>query len=119
MYYNEGIWYAQIPSIVYWEKNEKPWSIEHEGVSYPPLSVANNPVPEKMDSLQLTNAADIPTELRQLGYGPDYASFDLESWNSRKETRLRDKYMKVRIRYTGDNLSIIYAIRTLYTISYV
>lgn len=119
MYYNEGIWYAQIPSIVYWQKNELPWSISKQSVSYPPLSVANNPVPEKMNSLQLNDATDIPPELRQLGYSTDYASFDLESWSSRKETRLRDKYMKVRIRYTGDDLAIIYAIRTLYTISYV
>jgi hypothetical protein len=39
-------------------------------------------------------------------------------WTNRKETRIRDKYMKVRIRYTGDELAIITAIKTIYTESY-
>lgn len=34
------------------------------------------------------------------------------------ESRLRDKYLKVRIRYDGNDYAIINAIKTLYTISY-
>jgi len=39
-------------------------------------------------------------------------------WTPRKETKLRDKYMRVRIRYTGNDLAIISAIKTIYTESY-
>jgi len=39
-------------------------------------------------------------------------------WTARKETKLRDKYMKVRVRYKGDDLAVISAIKTIYTESY-
>ena len=34
------------------------------------------------------------------------------------ETKIREKYIKIRIRYTGTKLSVITAIKTLFTISY-
>ena len=37
---------------------------------------------------------------------------------SRKEMKVRDKYVKVRIKYTGDKYSIINAIETFFTLSY-
>lgn len=41
-----------------------------------------------------------------------------EEISDNKTARLRDKNIKIRIKYKGDNLAIISAIRTLYTISY-
>ena len=35
-----------------------------------------------------------------------------------KSARIRDKYMKVRVKYTGEDLVIITALKTLYTLSY-
>lgn len=35
-----------------------------------------------------------------------------------QSTRLRDKYCRIRVKYTGENLVVITAIRTLYTLSY-
>lgn len=35
-----------------------------------------------------------------------------------KEARIRDKYLRIRVKYTGTKLAIITALRTLYTISY-
>jgi hypothetical protein len=35
-----------------------------------------------------------------------------------KEMEVRDKYLKIRIKYKGDKLVIINALKTLYTISY-
>jgi len=43
---------------------------------------------------------------------------DTSSWTARKEARIRDKWMKVRIRYSGKNLAIIHSLVTLYNISY-
>ena len=110
-----------IPSIIYWEKNEKEWTVrDSDGNKYPPLNVANNPVPEGINNLTISNDLDIPKDLRDKGYKLDnYGSFDTSIWENRKETRLRDRFLKVRIRYTGNDLAVIYAIRTLYTISYV
>jgi hypothetical protein len=59
----------------------------------------------------------MPQDLRDLGYGPE----DIDTsdwWSGRKEARLRDKYIKIRVRYTGEELAIITALKTLYTISY-
>lgn len=38
---------------------------------------------------------------------------------NRKEAALRDKFMKVRVRYSGEDLAIIDALLTTYTLSYV
>ena len=35
-----------------------------------------------------------------------------------KSGRIRDKYMKVRVKYTGENLVIITALKTMFTLSY-
>ena len=36
------------------------------------------------------------------------------SGNSRKEVKLKDKFIKIRIRYTGNDLAIIGGVRTLF-----
>jgi hypothetical protein len=43
---------------------------------------------------------------------------DTSSWTLRKETKIRDKWIKIRVRYSGKNLAIIHSIATLYNISY-
>lgn len=120
MNYQEDKWDVQIPSITYWAKNETAWPIrDSEGNSYPPLNLVNNPLPESMESLDISSNSNIPKELRDLGYNADLLSLDVNKWNSdRKETRIRDKYVKVKVRYTGNELAIITALKTLYTISY-
>jgi hypothetical protein len=35
-----------------------------------------------------------------------------------QDVKLKDKWIKIRIRYTGNKLAIITAIKTLYSISY-
>ena len=111
MHYKEGIWNVQIPYIVYWQKNEKPWI-------YPPLNIVNNPTP----NYEPISVIGIPQKLSELGYingdSSENILFDTSIWENRKETRIRDKYLKVKIRYTGDDLAVIYAIKTLFTISY-
>ena len=118
MHYKENMWYAQIPSILYWEKNELPWSLKSGDVSYPPLNVANNPVPESTSGINISGDSDLPKELKDLGYKADNISFDTSIWQNKKEARIRDKYIRIRIRYTGDKLAIIHAIQTLYTVSF-
>jgi hypothetical protein len=35
-----------------------------------------------------------------------------------EESKVRDKYIKIRVKYSGDKLAIINGIRTIFTISY-
>lgn len=76
----------------------------------------------------------MPKDLQKLGY--NMSDIDTTNWttypykdsngniyyatnaSARKETKIRDKYLKVRIRYTGEELAVITALKTLYTISY-
>lgn len=120
MNYQEDKWDVQIPPITYWAKNETEWTTKDKnGVKYPPLNLVNNPLPESMEVLNINSDSDIPSELRNLGYKADTFSLDINKWGpDRKETRIRDKYIKIRVRYTGNELAIITALKTLYTISY-
>lgn len=38
--------------------------------------------------------------------------------NKQKETRIRDKYVRIRVIYSGEDLTVITALKTIYTISY-
>jgi hypothetical protein len=38
--------------------------------------------------------------------------------NDSTESRIRDKYIKIRVKYSGKQYAIINALKTLYTISY-
>jgi hypothetical protein len=46
------------------------------------------------------------------------ADVTTDKWTFRKEAKIRDKYCKIRIRYSGEKLAIISAIITTFTISY-
>ncbi|GMO69799.1 MAG: hypothetical protein Nk1A_9020 [Endomicrobiia bacterium] len=46
-----------------------------------------------------------------------YTSYT-DTWGTRKEAKLRDKYIKIKVRYSGKDLAVISAIKTLYTVSY-
>jgi len=43
---------------------------------------------------------------------------DVRPWTYRKEAKIRDKYVKIRVRYKGDQLAVIQAVLTTYTESY-
>lgn len=129
MWYQEDKWFVQIPSINFTQKNEDTWPnglqtyIDKNGVQRfaqkPPLSIFNTPVPNDILNTNITNN-DFPKDLRNLGYGT--TDLDLSNWASdyvndatgRKESRIRDKYCKIRIRYTGEKMVIIQAIKTIY-----
>ena len=42
----------------------------------------------------------------------------LSDYGRQKEAKLRDKFAKIRVKYKGDSLVIITALKTLYTVSY-
>lgn len=89
---------------------------------YPPLNLVNNPLPSDMSVLEIKGKSDIPEDLVRLGYDVNADSFDTTKWetitNRRKESKIKDKVMKVKIRYTGNELVYITALKTIYNISY-
>jgi hypothetical protein len=39
--------------------------------------------------------------------------------DSLRSTKIRDKYAKIRVKYSGEKLAVIVALQSLFTISYV
>ena len=123
-FYEEGRWKVQIPSITLMQKNEfdendnSTWVSSHdtfekkdsplndiEDIEMPPIVI------NRHNREGLTTDEVLPNI-----YENKY--IDSSSWSLRKESKIRDKWMKVRIRYSGKNLAVIHSIATLYTISY-
>lgn len=124
MNYQGDVWNIQINPIIFVQRNEPAWNtaeLTKETINKVPISVGNSPIPNDLKGFDITSETLVedymPKDLRDLGYGPE----DIDTsdwWNGRKEARLRDKYIKIRVRYTGEELAIITALKTLYTISY-
>jgi hypothetical protein len=117
--------------------NEQPWpkaSIykdlaegpleEFPNKNIPPIVINSQYVPKDIDNANITldtvpniytgrmSTMDDSVDLRK------YIKVNESSWTSRKEAKIRDKFVKVRIRYSGKNLAIIHSVLTLYNISY-
>ena len=124
MNYQEDVWDVQINSITFVQKNEPTWNksnVNGEVTNKVPISVGNSPIPNDLKGFDISESTPVenfmPSDLRTLGYNID--DIDVSDWwSGRKETRLRDKYIKIRVRYTGEELAIITALKTLFTISY-
>ena len=43
----------------------------------------------------------------------------IEMWNKArlKQVKLKDKWIKIRIRYSGQKLAVIYAVKTIYSLT--
>lgn len=99
--YKENQWDVQIPSIVFNEKNEKEWE-------KPPIVL-----PESTDQYDMKS-----TNIEKLPEGYTVENIDtIDTWSERKEAKIRDKYIKIKIRYSGKQLATIYSILTMYQMS--
>lgn len=125
MNYQEDCWDIQINPINFVERNELKWNSKdsdgNDVKSKMPISLSNMAYVDDIESFPLSpnSLLDeyLPWQLIDRGY--HFEDLDATDWTSpKKETRLRDKYIKIRVRYSGEKLSIITALRTLYTISY-
>ena len=102
-HYKEDRWDIQIPSITFKQKNEQPWVDKT-----PPIVLKT--VPQDLTTWDITDSLMPNNETTE--------KLDLSSWAETKETKIRDKYIRIRVRYSGKDLAIITAIHTLYTLSY-
>ena len=143
--YKEGKWFVQIPSIIFNQKNESPWGTSEEEfqldrssldsesylqktggqrdpTSIPPLVLNSSNIPSDLSNQEITPET-LPNIYRnycvhgESNEGGFYSAIDTEGWSNRKETRIRDKWIKIRVRYSGKNLAIIHSIVTLFNVS--
>lgn len=106
MQYKEDLWDVQINPINFVQKNEK----QTEWINNQPPIVYNLfPLPKDIENI---NSLKIPSSDQRVTTW----NTNLDSVN--KQAKLKDKFIKIRIRYSGKDLAIISAIRTLYSISY-
>ena len=136
MNYQEDKWDVQIAPITFIQKNEDAWPTSDEDSPGLPSIVLNH-FPEDITKEEIAEE-DLPRDYKDYKV-PMYDAVDISllegaemegtqdkidwnkqtsKWTNRKETRLRDKYIKIRVRYSGKDLAIITALKTLYTISY-
>ena len=106
-HYKEDRWDIQIPSIIFKQKNEEPWPLNNTK-AIPPILLKT--VPQDINTYDITDAL--------MPNNTSISTLDFQSWTETKETKIRDKYIRIRIRYSGEDLAIITAIHTLYTLSY-
>ena len=132
-YYKEGKWNIQIPSITFMQKNEEDWKsiskypyqeqITKDGpldrtstIKVPPIVINSEYIPEDIKKSKIT-MDELPNIYTNKKYNiQDYIK--VGDWTYRKETKIRDKWIKIRVRYSGKNLAIIHSLITLYNISY-
>ena len=136
-FYKEGTWNVQIPSIIFNQANEfnsngqstwvtvsdilkedgplnkDIWNSDDKKI--PPIVVNSQQIPNDLKTGEITYKR-LPNIYQKNQYWTK--SINTEPWTTRKEAKIRDKWMKVRIRYSGKNLAIIHSIMTLFNISY-
>lgn len=111
MEYKENMWNVQIPPINLQQKDEEDWNND-----VPPILTSNVPVQQPVQ-LEISTDDLFPNELYKLGY-KDIKNLDQEQWEYNKQIRLKDRYLKVRVRYSGKDLAIVQSVITLFRISY-
>lgn len=122
MQYKEDKWDVQINPINIVERNEKEWGTEDDtgGTNLSknkiPIVLQPNNIPSEVCEKIQREGTDIPTNsLERAIYSWNTAGFND---SSNRAVKVKDKWVKIRIRYSGEKLAIITAIRTFYSGSY-
>ena len=114
MQYKEDKWYVQINPINFVQKNEPTWvDLDNNETDKIPVELNQNPLPD--DILSPNGEIYPPPSFTEKKRG--YILWNWEE-SQNKEAKLKDKWIKIRIRYKGNKLAIITAIKTLYSASY-
>lgn len=113
--YLEDKWVIQIPKINLVQKNEADWkNLPPLIIDYIPNDLATKNISEDVlpDQYKDSKVPSVSTD----PYWPH--RLDLDKWSYTKYMPIRDKWIKIRVRYSGKQLAIISAIRTVYTESF-
>lgn len=113
MRYNEDTWKVQINSINLAEKNEtdEEWKSLDSQKRLIPAECNLFKIPDNIFETNEESYINLPKDWNR----------NIIQWSNNsklnKEVKMKDKFIKIRIRYSGEDLAIISAINTLYTIS--
>ena len=114
MQYKEDKWHVQINPLNIVQKNEPQWTnLEGNPTNCVPVELKQNPLPSDVLNPE---TMQVPSSFEK-GQGRGYVVWNWQE-SQISEAKIKDKWLKVRIRYKGNKLAIITAIRTLYSISY-
>ena len=115
MRYKEDSWYVQINPLNIVQKNEDGWdqgdisNRDSIDVNKIPIELGQSPIP---DEILNNDKIDIPEDSNR----------GVVTWKWEEtemlEAKIKDKWVKIRVRYSGEKLAIIQAIQTLFSISY-
>ena len=118
------------------QKNEQPWNDTWNDTwnggdspinkfdsfgKIPPLVINSSNIPNDIIGGQITYSKLPNIYINNNDkYNSQWPRFidNKPGWTARKETKIRDKWMKIRVRYSGKNLAVIHSLVTLYNISY-
>ena len=118
MNYKEDKWYVQIPSIHFVQCNEPDWKEGSLAVDENGKNIAfSNKIPIELGEGNFMKSDEITPEFKSKQDQRGIVIWDKDKVKY-QEAKLKDKYIKIRVRYEGKNLAVISAIKTLYSISY-
>ena len=119
MQYQEDKWKVQINPINVIQSNEPAWdsedlmnrTTEELSADKIPIELSQAPIPDEVLAKDEITPDDIPENSKNRA---------IVAWSHTKSTEVKpkDKWIKIRIRYKGNKLSVISLIRTLYSVSY-
>ncbi len=116
MHYQEDRWFVQINPInlVQFNETSDSWIIKDN--RYFPSILINSNIPNDIHTTSITNQ-DIPKFLKN-NFNYTLNNIKLVDWNNssnRQEIKVKDKYIRIKIRYSGDKVATIHTILTYYT----
>lgn len=123
MQYKEDKWNVQINPLNIVQKNEPEWvDLDGNRTSKIPVELGQSPIPNEVltdENGDPKSDLKIPDSFYKDG-NSEGRGYTVWKWDESKmdEVKLKDKFVKIRIRYSGEDLAIISAIKTLYSASY-
>ena len=112
MHYKEDKWYVQINPLNIVQQNEPTW----DSIGYNPETCNKHKIPIELTQCPIPE--DIKDNCQELDLPEEDRQVVVWSNKQNKETKMKDKWIKIRVRYDGTRLATINAIKTLYSISY-
>lgn len=126
MHYQEDRLFVQINPINIVQKNEssKVWKKAEDGRYFPAIVVGNNPIPNdvvlrpglnQLPPFLLNQYKYTSSNIDTSDWGIFNMSYSGSSANTRQEIKIKDKFIKIKVRYPGTQQSSIHSVLTYYT----
>lgn len=111
-WYDKDKWNIQIPSITFMQKNESPWNIPPIVLNSIPKDIKNQVISYE----SLPNTYSVGQNIPENEIRNNLVKYVQRNvgWTNRKETKIQDKYCRIKIRYSGEQLATILAVLTYY-----